>query len=185
MPHSEIRKRLINKWSCQNWKLSTLSLIIFFSFPSLHTKAQFYVKNLTNEEISICIGYYESNKWMAEGWWNIPPREDFMLKKSIENKYFYIHAKSKSEKLTYTGETEFCIDKSNPFTLLDRDNCPVKGKFRMVSTDGKSAFRVALEEWPLFVWSSPVQAEITENPTYRRIDRIIVSDWSLKSIIKE
>jgi len=100
----------------------TLAIIFLQSFPC---KANLNFVNRSTEEISVAIAYWESGRFVSEGWWNIEPGEKIKAwTGNASDKNFYYYAYSSTG--TWKGDYSFCT-KSTAFTIYGDDKCSSRG----------------------------------------------------------
>ncbi|MBD2456667.1 DUF1036 domain-containing protein [Nostoc sp. FACHB-87] len=99
--------------------------------------------NQTNVSVTTAIGYAENNKWYAEGWWKLSPRECARVySSSLKNRYYYVYARSygTSENLAWNGRSRFCVS-NQAFKLSNSKTCEIKSEgFRKIDVGNNKEF---------------------------------------------
>jgi uncharacterized membrane protein len=97
---------------------ASAALFIVSALQPAPAAASFRVCNESGEKVAVAIAYYgsDSDGWITEGWWNLDDGDCATpVKTDLDNRYYYLYADS--DKHTWTGDYENCVDPDTAFTL--------------------------------------------------------------------
>ena len=86
--------------------------------------------NTTENLVGVSVGYRESDKWMSEGWWRIPPGDcASVIEGTLSARYFYLHAEDSVTGGQWRGPVFMCTS-SKEFKIEGLENCFARGHER-------------------------------------------------------
>ncbi len=131
-----------------------LALLVFQSFVSLITtqpaKADFRLCNDTKSRIGVSLGFRQKEKWITEGWWQIPPDTcSSLLEGHLSSRFYYIYAEDADQGGQWRGDVFMCTD-NREFRINGVEECFARGfqktGFFEVDTGEKGSWMVRLTE---------------------------------------
>jgi uncharacterized membrane protein len=112
--------------------------------------ADFRMCNNTASRVGVALGHKDSEGWITEGWWNIPPRScETLLRGPLVARYYYIYAVDYDRGGEWSGKAFMC-SRDKEFTIRGIENCLARGYDRAgffeVDTREQRSWTVQLTE---------------------------------------
>ncbi len=113
-------------------------------------KADFRMCNDTKSLVGIALGFREKEKWITEGWWQIPSETcSSLIEGNLSSRFFYIYAEDADHGGQWRGDTFMCTD-DREFRITGTQECFTRGYqktgFFEVDTGDKGSWMVRLTE---------------------------------------
>jgi len=129
--------------------LAALALVAFVA-SAAPASADFRMCNNTASRVGIALGHKDSEGWITEGWWNIPPRScETLLRGPLVARYYYIYAVDYDRGGEWSGKAFMC-SRDKEFTIRGIENCLARGYDRTgffeVDTREQRSWTVQLTE---------------------------------------
>jgi uncharacterized membrane protein len=112
--------------------------------------ADFRMCNNTASRVGVALGHKDSEGWITEGWWNIPPRScETLLRGPLVARYYYIYSVDYDRGGEWSGKAFMC-SRDKEFTIRGIENCLARGYDRTgffeVDTREQRSWTVQLTE---------------------------------------
>jgi uncharacterized membrane protein len=113
-------------------------------------KSDFRMCNDTKSLVGIALGYREKEKWITEGWWQIPSDTcSSLIEGNLPSRFFYIYAEDADHGGQWRGDIFMCTD-DREFRIAGVQECFTRGfqktGFFEVDTGDKGSWMVRLTE---------------------------------------
>ncbi len=113
-------------------------------------KADFRMCNDTKSLVGIALGFREKEKWITEGWWQIPSETcSSLIEGNLSSRFFYIYAEDADHGGQWRGDIFMCTD-DREFRITGIQECFTRGYqktgFFEVDTGDKGSWMVRLTE---------------------------------------
>lgn len=122
-------------------------LLTLWAWPAL---ADFRICNNTASRVGVALGYEDTEGWVTEGWWNMPPRTcETLLRGALVARYYYIYAIDYDRGGAWSGHAYMC-GRDKEFTIRGTHNCLARGfdvyGFSEIDTGKQYSWTVQLTE---------------------------------------
>ena len=106
--------------------------------------------NDTKSLVGVALGYREEEKWITEGWWQIPAETcSSLIEGNLNSRFFYIYAEDADHGGQWRGDVFMCTN-DREFRIQGVDECFSRGfqktGFFEVDTSDKGSWMVRLTE---------------------------------------
>lgn len=106
--------------------------------------------NKTSSRVSTAIGYRDTESWVTEGWWTLPPVScQTLLSGPLNSRYYYIFAVDADQGSEWAG-TSFMCTQAQLFKIRGIDKCGDRGYERAgfieIDTGEQRSWTVQLTE---------------------------------------
>jgi uncharacterized membrane protein len=133
----------------QVFAIVALSLKIIIMNPTI-ANADFRMCNDTKSLIGIALGFRNEEKWITEGWWQIPSETcSSLIEGNLSSRFFYIYAEDADHGGQWRGDIFMCTD-DREFRITGIQECFTRGYqktgFFEVDTGDKGSWMVRLTE---------------------------------------
>jgi len=113
-------------------------------------KADFRLCNDTKSLIGVALGYREKEKWITEGWWQIPADTcSSLIDGDLSAQFFYLYAEDADRGGQWRGDVFMCTD-DREFRITGVQECFSRGfqktGFFEIDTGNKDSWMVRLTE---------------------------------------
>lgn len=126
-----------------------VSFIFTFAAPS-PAKAELRMCNDTKNLVGIALGFRDEEKWITEGWWQLPADScSTLIEGNLNNRFYYIYAEDADYGGQWRGDVFMCTD-DQEFRVEGNQECFTRGfqktGFFEIDTTDKTSWMVRLNE---------------------------------------
>ena len=127
-----------------------IGAVAFATFDLQQAKADFRLCNDTKSLIGISLGYREKEKWITEGWWQVPSDTcSSLIEGDLSSRFFYLYAEDADHGGQWRGDIFMCTD-DREFRIDGIQECFSRGfqktGFFEIDTGKKNSWMVRLTE---------------------------------------
>ncbi|MCL6285658.1 DUF1036 domain-containing protein [Ruegeria sp. 2012CJ41-6] len=123
--------------------------LLFVLFAAQTAQAEFKICNKSPYPLWSAFGYVEGNTWFSKGWYKSLPGKCVRVRsKQLNNRYYYHYTENSRFRLSFDGDTSFCVHPSDGFGPTNSDaTCPSDFKterFKKVDVGNAKRFELSL-----------------------------------------
>ncbi|MGE0564510.1 MAG: DUF1036 domain-containing protein [Pseudolabrys sp.] len=144
-----VRRTEILRTPLRALALAALAVVVL-GMTARPAAADFRMCNNTASRVGIALGHKDTEGWITEGWWNIPPRAcETLLRGPLVARFYYIYAVDYDRGGEWSGKAFMC-SRDKEFTIRGIENCLARGYDRTgffeVDTREQRSWTVQLTE---------------------------------------
>lgn len=129
--------------------LTAISTVSMFITPSI-AQADFRICNDTKSLVGAALGYKEDEKWLSEGWFQIPPETcSSLIEGDLNSRFYYIYAEDADKGGQWRGDVFLCTNERE-FKIEGVQDCFTRGHIKTgffeIDTENRSNWMVRLTE---------------------------------------
>ena len=128
---------------------SGLSMLGTFLIPT-SAHADFRICNDTKSLVGAALGYKEQEKWLSEGWFQIPAETcSSLIEGDLNSRFYYIYAEDADKGGQWRGDVFLCTNERE-FKIQGVQDCVPRGHIKTgffeIDTGNRSNWMVRLTE---------------------------------------
>ena len=112
--------------------------------------ADFRICNDTKSLVGAALGYKEEEKWLSEGWFQVPPETcSSLIEGDLNSRFYYIYAEDADKGGQWRGDVFLCTNERE-FKIEGVEDCFARGHIKTgffeIDTGNRSNWMVRLTE---------------------------------------
>lgn len=130
----------------------TVSATSFSAVLTTNTSAQadFRICNDTKSLVGAALGYKDEEKWISEGWFQVPPETcSSLIEGDLNSRFYYIYAEDADKGGQWRGDIFLCTNERE-FKIEGVQDCFTRGHIKTgffeIDTENRANWMVRLTE---------------------------------------
>jgi len=142
-------KAAIRKFLATSIAVSALSIGASLA-TSTSAKADFRICNDTKSLVGAALGYKNDEKWISEGWFQVPPETcSSLIEGDLNSRFYYIYAEDADKGGQWRGDVFLCTNERE-FKIEGVQDCFTRGHIKTgffeIDTENRANWMVRLTE---------------------------------------